>query len=73
MKLFINSVMCRFGFHKWEYSKDNVVKYNGFHKWEYIKDNVVKCNRTCKCCGKKMHSSYDMTYGETIWLNGHYW
>ena len=57
MKLFLNSLMCRFGFHKWEYSKDT----------------VVKCNRTCKCCGKKMHSSYDMSYGETIWLDGHYW
>ena len=44
-----------------------------FHKWTYDKDTIVKCNKTCKCCGKKMHSSYDMCYGSTVWLNGHYW
>lgn len=54
---FIQLVMCRLG----------------FHKWTYDKDTVVKCNKTCKCCVKKMHSCYDMSYGETAWLNGHYW
>ena len=54
---FIQLVMCRLG----------------FHKWTYDKDTVVKCNKTCNCCGKKMHLCYDMSYGETVWLNGHYW
>jgi hypothetical protein len=47
--------------------------YFGFHKWIYDKKTVVKCNRTCKNCGKKMSSCYDMSYGETVWINGHHW
>jgi len=45
----------------------------GFHDWLMDKGTIIKCNRTCKRCGKKMHSCYDMSYGDTIWLNGHYW
>ena len=51
----------------------NIKCYFGFHKWKYDKPTIVKCNKTCKRCGKKMHSCYDMSYGETVWLKGHYW
>jgi hypothetical protein len=45
----------------------------GKHNWNLEKKTPVKINRTCRFCDRKEHSSYDMSWGETIWLNGHYW
>jgi len=54
---FLHVVMCRFG----------------FHDWLMDKDTVVKCNRTCRKCDKWQHSMYDMSYGDTYWVDGKYW
>lgn len=45
----------------------------GYHKWNYDTDTIVKCNRTCNSCDTKEHSVYDMSYGNTVWHIGHYW
>ena len=28
---------------------------------------------TCRRCGRELHTTYDMCYGETVVMPGHYW
>lgn len=54
----------------------NLLCLLGIHSWNYhltYPNSIVKCNKTCNRCDKKMHSVYDMSFGETVWLIGHYW
>lgn len=41
--------------------------------WEYSKDSIVKCERRCKECGRIEHSTYDMSFGTTLWREGQWW
>ena len=43
------------------------------HKWVYDTPTQYKCNKTCSKCNKQQHSIYDMTYGDTYWVDGIYW
>lgn len=53
--------------------KRKIICFFNIHKWVYNKNTIVKCNKTCEICGKKMSSMYDISYGETYWINGNIW
>ena len=39
----------------------------GFHKWRTT-GKIPEISRRCKRCGRRQEGSYDMLYGETIWM-----
>ncbi len=49
------SILCFFGIHLWKYGYDSYRE-----EWK---------SRQCKRCNKKQKASYDISYGETIWMD----
>ena len=45
----------------------------GLHKWEVTFNQSPKKEKTCACCDKTKHTTYDMSYGCTYWADGKYW
>jgi hypothetical protein len=42
----------------------------GFHDWEYTHVSGPRENRKCRRCGRQEQNMYDMAYGDTYWTLG---
>lgn len=40
------------------------------HDWQEVYNHSPRVVQECSKCGKKRSSTYDMTYGETVWEMG---